>query len=228
MTSINADLGLEFTWHKTMWTTLNILFKDSLYPIFEFSNLYNSSPFFFGFKWDCNPQAAKLTDALELLLGYYQKDKITTYIRHYSENFSNMGRLGFGVKLQKTFTDKYPILKRNGEEEKKKIRMPLEFAAEGSFALKTDKEFEGKIGVKAEIEKAYSFQLMIDHELKLSTSYQYTPRAGFKFIWSDQTNLKNLFCCPDKGLDYIYGFTMELSPGSFIAKKKEAGKEENK
>ena len=52
---------------------------------------------------------------------------------------------------------------------------------------------------------------MYDDKFIMSSMFSYVPKKGFKLIWSDQLNTKKLFTNPRDGLDYKYGFTLELN-----------------
>ena len=88
--------------------------------------------------------------------------------------------------------------------------LTTELGAEGSLNL-TSHELKARGGAKMLCGKDYTLQTMYDQDFKLSSAFSFAPHKNFKFIWSDQIDTKKLFTNPKDGVDYKYGFTIEMN-----------------
>ncbi len=88
--------------------------------------------------------------------------------------------------------------------------LKTELGAEGTLNLQNH-ELKARGGFKMLCGKDYTFQMMADQDFKLSSAFSFAPHKNFKFIWSDQFDAKKLCTKPQEGIDYKYGFTVEMN-----------------
>ena len=88
--------------------------------------------------------------------------------------------------------------------------LKTELGAEASLNLASH-EVKARGGFKTLCGKDYTLQMMADQDFKVSSAFSFAPHKNFKFIWSDQLDAKKLFTNPKDGIDYKYGFTIEMN-----------------
>ncbi len=126
-----------------------------------------------------------------------------------TKSFQFPGTVGIGLHGDAEFQycgDK----KVDGEVKDVKEKLPVEFAAEVNLDLQTH-DVKARAASKMLCGKECTLQMMYDQDFKLSSGFTYTPHKNFKFMWSDQVDTKKLFTNPKDGIDYKYGFTVELN-----------------
>lgn len=210
----SQDIEAKVSLHKNIWNSVKVTWDKFLIPRAAVTGLIDYKCGLFGMSYKFNNEAAKRTDALEFLLGLKHKECCFGYMRHEAKNLVFPGKFGLGFWSKHTFNGNCESIGADKKVASTTCTLPTEFAAEGSIDLANKNSLSGRIGTKMLMNDEYSMQLMIDHDAKISSAYSYTPTKGFKFIWSDNFDAKKLFTNPAGGINYNYGFTIELSPGS--------------
>lgn len=209
------DLSQEFetklSFQKYFWHTMKFWWDKALIPKVAFTNMVDYKSVLFGinynFNWDMNHK----TDLFEALVGCKCKKDNVVYAKHSTRSFKFPGKVGFGAYGKNSLSSKCDFIGKDKKVIEKDCKISTETAIECGFDLET-KNFDGRIGIKMSDGKKYTMQLMMNHALKVSSSFSFVPKKGFKFIWSDEIDTKKLCCAPHEGLGYNYGFTLEISP----------------
>jgi len=209
----NCDHEAEakFAFTPELFHTLKVAGNcaGSCIPKAKFTTLFNKKPLLCGINYNFDYGKNKYTDVAEILLGTNHYKNITTYIKHQTRSFEYPGTVIVGIHDKENFECHCEKKTKKGVTEKK-VKLPTEFGAETSFDLKDIAKFVAKVATKVNVGKKYIFQTMYDSDFKLTSAYTYMPKKGFKLIWSDQINTKELIMNP-AGKIYNYGFTVELN-----------------
>lgn len=97
----------------------------------------------------------------------------------------------------------------------KVFKIPTEFGLESNVNMQDVSKVDARAAVKMNIGRKYTIQTMLDNNFNITSAYSYVPKKGFKFIWSDRTDLKKFLFDPKAGNAYNYGFTVEFGFDAF-------------
>lgn len=128
--------------------------------------------------------------------------------------FEYPGRVGLGIYDKHVFESNCEVQTKEGVKTEL-CKMPTEFALETGVDIKDPTKIDARGAIKMGIGKKYTIQSMLNHEFKLTSAFSFTPKKGFKFIWSDQTDIKRFVNSPKDGFGYLYGFTVEFDFDAF-------------
>ena len=98
-----------------------------------------------------------------------------------------------------------------GIEETIKQRIPIELGHEISYDLGTSK-LAWEVGSRLSfLQEKCGMRAKFNNEYVLSSAFSFAPTHHLKFSLSDQLNARKLFTGLKDGIDYKYGFSIDVN-----------------